>query len=66
MTGSRRPINSLIPMDQGPAVPNSAEEIFRGRKPAAVAVAKGPMHVSSGVMIGRIIEKTIPDLSAHC
>lgn len=54
------PINSLIQMDQGPGVPNSAEEIFRGRKPVAVAVAKGPIHVSSGVMVGRIIEKTMP------
>ena len=53
------PNNSLITME-GPAVPNGADEIFRGRKPAAVAVAKGPMHVSSGVMVGRIIEKTMP------
>ena len=54
------PDNDLIHMDQGSGVPNSTNEIFKGNKPAAVTVAKSPMHVSSGVMAGQIIEKTLP------
>ena len=54
------PDNDLIHMDQGPGVPFATNEIFRGHKPATVAVAKGPTHVSSGVMAGQIIEKTVP------
>ncbi len=54
------PNDSLINMDQGPVMPNGADELLRGRTPVAVVAAKGPMHVSSGVMVGRIIEKTVP------
>ena len=54
------PNNDLIHMDQGPGAPNATDDIFRDRKPVAVAVAKGPMHVSSGVMAGQIIAKSMP------
>lgn len=54
------PDNVLIHMDQGSGMPNAANEIFRGHKPVAIVVAKGPILVSSGVMAGQIVEKTMP------
>lgn len=48
-------------MDWGPAVPG-ADGIFRGGKPAPVVHAdvKGPVRVSSMVVAGLLIRKTVP------
>ncbi|MFZ0743422.1 MAG: energy transducer TonB [Terracidiphilus sp.] len=55
------PNEGVINMDQGPGVPNGAADIFRGRRPATVvSAAKGPARVSSGVMSGLLIDKTLP------
>ena len=35
------PINSLIQMDQGPGVPNSAEENFADASPSPLLLRKG-------------------------
>ncbi len=52
----------VITMDEGSGMPNGADGIFIGRKPAAVirGEVKGPVRVSSGVMVGLIVQKTVP------
>ena len=62
-TEREEPVGStLLTMDQGPIVPGGGENPFGNRKPVIVArnENKGPMRVSSGVMSGLLIRKTIP------
>jgi len=56
------PDNNVASMDLGPGVPNGTDDIFRGRNPVTVIHAenKGPARVSSGVMTGLLIDKTMP------
>ena len=52
----------LLTMDRGPSVPGGDEIPFGNRRPITVAhsESKGPVRVSSGVMSGLLIRKTIP------
>ena len=53
---------SLTSMSLGPSVPGGIDSIFHGRKAATVVHAdnRGPVRVSSMVVAGLLIRKTIP------
>jgi protein TonB len=62
-TEREEPLRSpLLTMDQGPSIPGGGENPFGNRRPVIVAhsKSKGPVRVSSGVMSGLLIRKTIP------
>jgi len=62
-TEREEPVGStLLTMDQGPIPQGGGENPFGNRKLVIVArnENKGPMRVSSGVMSGLLIRKTIP------
>ena len=59
------PGGNLIGMDNGPALPGGTGDVFRGRGTTAVHPdVKGPVRVSSMVVSGLIIHKTIPQYPA--
>ncbi|HUN84378.1 MAG TPA: energy transducer TonB [Terracidiphilus sp.] len=54
--------STFISMNDGPAMPNGGNDLFRaGRQSTAVhAESKGPVRVSSTVVDGLLIHKTLP------
>jgi periplasmic protein TonB len=55
------PGSNLLSMDSGPAVPGGTGDVFRGHGAQTVhADVRGPVRVSSIVVEGLIIRKTIP------
>jgi protein TonB len=59
------PGGSLLSMDNGSVLPGGTGDVFRGRgMPAVHPVVKGPVRVSSMVVSGLIILKTIPQYPA--
>jgi periplasmic protein TonB len=64
MVGGREddaPNSNLLSMDSGPVLPGGAGDVFRGRRTQTVhADVNGPVRVSSMVVEGLIIRKTIP------
>lgn len=54
--------NPLITMDSGPGMPDGGTGIFVGRRTATVVgqEGNGPVRVSSGLMSGNLIYKTLP------
>jgi protein TonB len=59
------PGGSLLSMDNGSALPGGTEDVFRGRGlPAVHPDVKGPVRVSSMIVAGLIVHKTIPQYPA--
>ncbi len=58
--------NTHLAMDQGPSVPGSGDDPFGNRRPVAVVHTdtKGPVRVSSMVVSGLLILKTVPQYPA--
>jgi periplasmic protein TonB len=56
------PEESMISLNEGPALPGGTNDVFNRRGPGTVVheASKGPMHVSSGVMAGAVIAKNTP------
>ncbi|HLY41370.1 MAG TPA: energy transducer TonB [Terracidiphilus sp.] len=51
-----------VAMDQGPGLPNGADDVFRGNRATTVvrAAPKGPVRVSSVLVEGLLVRKVVP------